>query len=312
MIPVFGDENNTSGLLIKNKYFKEQKFYSENLLVHVLQGEAKVSLVDEKINVSMNEMLIIRGNENVRIESQKEETYLLIYTISNYLLSQYVDMVENTIETTIINSAFTNFKVVERTSKAIFQGLRQNKGEMDFHIRGLSSELLELITKNFLMKRQVKRNSDSRILEALLYIETNYRKVISLEEIANYFDVSAAYFSRYFKTKTGSGFLEYLTDYRLEKAAREITRSSEKISLIANQTGFTNINSFNKKFRMKFGYTPRMYRSKYTNKDSSSTLDSSLFEIDSLSESVLQESNRIKFDISSQMPSVSNNYPWKK
>jgi AraC-like DNA-binding protein len=58
-----------------------------------------------------------------------------------------------------------------------------------------------------------------------LYIENHYSSVITLDEIASQFGFSAAYFSRYFKKHTGSNFLDYLTDYRLEKAAKTIIRT---------------------------------------------------------------------------------------
>ena len=312
MIPVFGDENKTSGLSIKTNFFSEQTFSSENILVHVLQGEVKVTVADKKTNLTMNEMMMIRGNEHVKIDSQKQETYLLVYTISNHCLNRYVDMTSNTIETTLINHSSNDLKKLGRTSKAILQGLRQNNGKMNFHLRGLASELLHIITKDLLVKRKIQRNADSRILEALLYIETNYRNVMGLEDIANYFDVTPAYFSRYFKAHTGSSFIEYLTDHRLEKAAYDISHSAEKISVIASQTGFTNMNSFNKKFRMKFGYTPRMYRKKYEHLDSVENASAEIAKIQQLPATILQDANKTKFDLSNKNHFTANNYPWKK
>lgn len=312
MITIFGDDSKTSGLLIKTKSFDEQSFTSENLFVHLLQGEVKIAISDKTMNLSANSMMLVRQNEHISIKSQREDTYLLVYAISSQLLNQYVDMTSNTIETAIIDNDSSKFKTLEKTSKSIILALRKNNGTMDFHLRGLASELLYVVTKKYLVKRKVKKKSDSRILEALLYIETNYKNIIGLEDIANYFKVSSSYFSRYFKNQTGSSFIEYLTDYRLEKAAKRIIESSEKISVIANQTGFTNINSFNKKFKIKFGDTPREYRRKNTKtkKNTRHAVHKEIFT--NLPLSVADDSKIIEVDYSKDNRIIKNNFPWKR
>ncbi len=53
-------------------------------------------------------------------------------------------------------------------------------------------------------------------------------KIITLDEIAAYFNVSSAYFSRFFKKQVGINFTQYLTNLRLEKAAAAIRFSLNK------------------------------------------------------------------------------------
>ncbi|MFR0814292.1 MAG: hypothetical protein ACLSIL_07425 [Enterococcus casseliflavus] len=48
--------------------------------------------------------------------------------------------------------------------------------------------------------------------EILHYLETNMTKIITLDEIAAYFNVSSAYFSRFFKKQVGVNFTERLAD----------------------------------------------------------------------------------------------------
>lgn len=312
MIPIFGNENRTCGLSVKTNFFNEKKFSSDNLLVHLLQGEVKVTAGEHTHLLLTNEMMMISGNTHITWESKREDTYLLIYTISTHLLNTYIEMTSNIIKTSVIDERMRDFNLLETTSKSIVLSLRQNDNQMDFHSRSLASELLYLISKNMLVKRKVKRNSDSRIFEALLYIETNYKNVISLDDIADYFKVSSGYFSRYFKKQTGSSFLKYLNDYRLEKAAEKLSNSSDKISAIANQTGFANINSFNKKFRLKFGISPKKYRENYDYRKDTIQINKELSEVNVIPSSILKNANKREVEIGKIENFIVNNQPWKK
>lgn len=53
---------------------------------------------------------------------------------------------------------------------------------------------------------------------------------------------------------------QYLGEMRLKEAARQLTETSERISLIAFAVGFNDLSYFNKTFRKQFGCTPTEYR----------------------------------------------------
>ncbi|TFE27875.1 helix-turn-helix domain-containing protein [Cohnella luojiensis] len=64
----------------------------------------------------------------------------------------------------------------------------------------------------------------------------------------------------FFKQKTGSTFIERLTEIRIEEAKKKLASSDSKITDIAEQTGFSNIRHFNRVFKNETGLTPKDYR----------------------------------------------------
>lgn len=52
------------------------------------------------------------------------------------------------------------------------------------------------------------------------FIQKNYKKEITLEEISREACVSPHYFSRLFKEETGENFIDYLTKIRIQKAKK--------------------------------------------------------------------------------------------
>lgn len=97
----------------------------------------------------------------------------------------------------------------------------------------------------------------------ITYIEENYRSAITLEEIADFCNVSPKYFCRYFKNNFGKTFIDYLNHFRIEKACLQLTETSNSVIKIALDNGFHNVSYFNKCFKGVKEMTPSQYRAKY-------------------------------------------------
>ena len=96
---------------------------------------------------------------------------------------------------------------------------------------------------------------------ALDYVRDHYEdKDLSIESICDYLNVSAAYFSTVFKRETGKTFINYLTDFRMEKAVRMLLEKNEKTYVIAQAVGYSDPNYFSYAFKKKYGMSPSKYR----------------------------------------------------
>jgi AraC-like DNA-binding protein len=102
---------------------------------------------------------------------------------------------------------------------------------------------------------QIKR----MIEQAMLYIQNNYSKDISLDNCAEHCGTNAFVLSRSFKQVSGKNFIDYLTDLRLDNAKEQLRGSEQKISEIAEQVGYQH-SYFNRIFKKYEGVTPSQYR----------------------------------------------------
>lgn len=94
------------------------------------------------------------------------------------------------------------------------------------------------------------------------YIENHYMEKITLEDLANYCNISVYHLARLFKKLTGKSPIDYICQYRLTIASNMLISTNKSIIEIALDTGFNNISYFNRAFKNKFGITPRGYRDK--------------------------------------------------
>lgn len=72
--------------------------------------------------------------------------------------------------------------------------------------------------RNIITKRE--EQTSGSINMAKIYMEDNYKKDISLDDVSRKLDISPYYFSKLFKEETGENFIEYLTGIRIEKAKK--------------------------------------------------------------------------------------------
>lgn len=98
------------------------------------------------------------------------------------------------------------------------------------------------------------------ILRAKSYIEENYQREISLEEVSKIVDISPYYFSTIFKQIVGKNFIEYLTDIRMRHAKNLLKDRSRSIKEICSLSGYSDPNYFSRLFKKYEGITPTEYR----------------------------------------------------
>ena len=118
--------------------------------------------------------------------------------------------------------------------------------------------------------RTTKLNEDQSLIldhekqelvnEIQLYIENHYSEDLSLEQIAQEFYTSSTTLSRLFKEFSADTPINYLINYRLEKAKNLIIDNpSLSIKEVAQNVGYDDPLYFSKLFKKKFGESPSFY-----------------------------------------------------
>lgn len=107
---------------------------------------------------------------------------------------------------------------------------------------------------------------DSVRMEKLIeFMNANFARPVRLAEAATLVNMAETAFSRFFKTKTGVNFVDFLNDIRLGHAARLLIDTKDSIAEVATACGFTNISNFNRTFKRQKGLTPKDFRHKHGN-----------------------------------------------
>lgn len=108
-----------------------------------------------------------------------------------------------------------------------------------------------------------KKQSESSMAEAKLFLDRNLYRDLSVEEAATHVGLSTSYFSLLFKQTYGETFIEYVTRQRMERAKSLLAESQKSVAQIAKEVGYAERRYFTKVFMKYTGDNPTDYRSKF-------------------------------------------------
>lgn len=103
---------------------------------------------------------------------------------------------------------------------------------------------------------------EKRVQLLLDFIHSNFKRKITIEDLARSASVSKTEVLRCFKSIIGVSPIHYLNSYRLQRAAALLLDTKKSISEIAIDCGFEDNSYFSKQFKKKYQLTPQEYRGK--------------------------------------------------
>lgn len=120
-------------------------------------------------------------------------------------------------------------------------------------ILGLYDELADYAAKD-------EKEENNLLYDIMKYIETNYEKDLSLEKLADTFQVTSYYISRLFKKQLGVNYKDYLNRYRIIKA-KEMMLQNPKMYIkdVSERVGFNSMKTFHRVFKNLEDITPGAY-----------------------------------------------------
>ncbi|KIL41441.1 AraC family transcriptional regulator [Gordoniibacillus kamchatkensis] len=253
----------------------------------------RVNYVPSHWHNSVEIIFALRGTLEVTVNNTRhtmsEGDVLLINSCH---IHEVIGLDMNIIATYLVPTAY--LKASHRGSEAVNFGLdsrtagKEKKQALD-RIRQLLAEMIQLTYKKseyyeldmqirmlavfFLLLKQfqisargeaVNEKYMERMLRIIGFLEENYRRPVTLQEIAEREYLSVPYLSKFFSDNFGLNFQSYLTSIRLKNAVEALLQHEQAaIADIAVEHGFPNAKSFYAAFKIKYHMTPNEYRKRY-------------------------------------------------
>lgn len=122
-------------------------------------------------------------------------------------------------------------------------------------------DIFDICVKNLTdnMKQKNLTNVSKHIQMALSYIDENYGKKMSLEDVSKHIGLSVVHTSRLFKKETGKTVLDYINEVKMIKAKQMLATGKYKVYEVADELGFNNSHYFSTLFKKFNDFTPSEY-----------------------------------------------------
>ncbi|MDP9079041.1 MAG: AraC family transcriptional regulator [Bacteroidota bacterium] len=90
------------------------------------------------------------------------------------------------------------------------------------------------------------------------YIDLHIREKqrLSVEHIAEHFNIRKAYFNQYFNRVTGRSYKKYIQEYALNLIARQLVHGRKTLSELAYEFGYSDESHLSNSFKAHFGQSP--------------------------------------------------------
>ena len=131
-------------------------------------------------------------------------------------------------------------------------------------VKGLFEKLGEFMVcclKQWVEDRKLEERKP--ILLAKEYMQENFWRSLTLEEVSAYVGFNASYFSNLFKRETSMNFLEYLTTIRIDHARERLMKTDDSVNEIAEAGGYSDVKYFSRIFKRSLGLSPNKFRKMY-------------------------------------------------
>lgn len=133
----------------------------------------------------------------------------------------------------------------------------------ELYVRGISLLIWNELYRHHILTLDAPpalRTLSKQLSGAIAFLHGNYRRELTLEELACLVPLSEAQFCRSFKRLTGMTPFRYLIRYRILQSCTELSHTDKKITDIALSCGFNNISYYNRAFLQIMNMTPSEYR----------------------------------------------------
>lgn len=131
------------------------------------------------------------------------------------------------------------------------------------NIVNLANELIEF-TIYCIEEKSTPSLLHQTVNQVMNYIDEEVKSSLSVEGLAQMFDVSTSHLSRIFREHSGITLVEYINIKKVEESQYYLRFSDEKISDISDDFNFCNQSYYTRIFKKYTGYTPRKFRNNIT------------------------------------------------
>ncbi len=251
-----------------NTYDMPQHFHSRIEIMYIIKGDCTVRSRKEKIRMFSGDFILINAGTphalsinnprgcmvlNIEFTFEKQDNaapdFYTLYRNSEELrtfLAQGAEYFRIKDDGEVYRILFSALENVDIT--------KPNRFSLDLWLALLLLSSARLACADF------NNNSDDYIQCAKNFISRNYFREIHISDIAEYIHIHPAYLQRLFKKECGISVIDYMTNYRMEKAYYLLSRTNMSIIDIANSVGINSQQYFTRLFKKTMNITPKALR----------------------------------------------------
>lgn len=261
-------------------------------IVYILSGTAMHTIAGKTMPVKRGDLFIVNmDTPHVFLPDNDPQepfrAYDLIFTPEFFDQSMTGDLALETLSNSFMFYSLFGHPVhhpyfsVSGSSYTMFEDLfkriyDEHRGQKKGYIEIIRAYLLQLIVTIFRMEdgdanKSPSDRSTQTVNYVLDYLQKNYSRHISIQELADRVFFNRDYLARIFRKQTGTTITNMLQKIRLEQVCHLLSTTEQTVAQIADTCGFDDRKHFYTVFKKHLGVLPGEYRKSVRIKSESTT-----------------------------------------
>jgi AraC-like DNA-binding protein len=264
----------------EENFYNQWHFHPEIELIYIHIGRGTRFIGNDVHRFGPDELCLFGSNlahmwrcdpEYFAENSKLKAEVTVIYFHHDFLGDKFFNIPELKHIESLLEKAKQGIKITGNTKlqvKTLIGKLPAAKG-----LEGITT-LLTILEKIALSKEKeyintfyhpakIEKFEADRLNKVLQYISDNFQRKITLSEIASVANLSAKAFCRYFKSKTGKTFYNFLLEVKVAHACNLLLEKDMTIYGVCYDSGFNNLSNFNRYFRKLTNKTPLEFKKEH-------------------------------------------------
>lgn len=223
--------------------------------IYVKKGTCFLYVNSELVTLNSGEAFFLIPWQLHSIESEKNSE-LYIVTFSNEAIAFFDEYID------IDNCSSNPYIPSKNVNEIVFSELVGKKCSSIITLCACANLICnDFLKNNPQPKANKKSGTDNTIsINATKFMRLHYKEKITLPQVAKAVGTSASYLSRVLSNTNSLGFAGYLDELRISYAQMLLRTTDMKIAEIAKASGYSNIRTFNRKFKEHFFQSPTELR----------------------------------------------------
>ncbi|MBF9221206.1 AraC family transcriptional regulator [Hymenobacter ruricola] len=256
-------------------------YHPELELHYVIKGEGVRLMGDNISNFSAGEIVLLGANlphtwrcneEYFQGNPEKEVEAIVIQFLPECLGRYLFGLPEAYLIPKLFEKAKSGLLITGKAKAKLAPLMRQAVHATDLDRIIIFLSILKILSETAETKtiasehhafKQSNESDVQRINKVCNYTLSNYKKEITLDEIASISNLSVTSFCRYFKLITKKTYYDFLIEIRISQACRQLIEDKLPTEVICFECGFNNVSNFYRHFKKITKMTPLEYKKKY-------------------------------------------------
>jgi len=238
------------------------------------QGQAHFIINSEIYVLHPGDMLLFRGDVLHRPNPSKHTPYIRSYI--NFSADYVQEMIGADWQQKLMQ-LFSNpngLRIrwgeeeageIDRTFRMMLREQQQKAAGYEWMLQSMTAQLLIRIYRKSeesgsLPAAAASTRKEAIVRDILAYLDDNYRRPLSLEDLEACTHLNKYYLCHCFKKVTGLSIHHYIMRRRINEAKKLLWLTDEPVGAMAERLGFGHPVHFSRMFKMLTGVSPRKYR----------------------------------------------------